>query len=349
MSGQLLRAIVRAVHCGNTHHRFAWDALPLVQTDAGKRLTQILLRHHRRYLTGAVDPDKRFCDFQNHVIHARDGYWGGAPRVAYQWHMRLQRYLLSNRFSDAAHAAGVLSHYFTDPLQPLHTHHDAREKVLHGPIEWSVHRAYRSILRGWKQNELRIVYQLSDGPQWLGEAILHSARFANRKYELMMDQYDLGRTLEKPREALTPNALAAMSELFGLAITGWARVLERIAIEAEAARGGRLPTGSLVLPTASAFLGMPARCWANWMENRRWKSQLTKLIDEFVRTGTVQEHLPPDVDIVHRVVRIHEDEQRWKQERRRRLASAQTVVDAQSPSTIPFPPIPKKQPRRRAA
>lgn len=346
MSGQLLRAIVRATHCGNTHHRFAWDAIPLVQTESGQRLTQILLRHHHRYLTGAVDPDNRFCDYQNHVIHARDGYWGGAPRVAHQWYERLQRYLLSNRFSDAAHAAGVLSHYFTDPLQPLHTHHDAREKVLHGPIEWSVDRSYRSILRGWKQNELRIVYQLSDGPQWLGEAILHSARFANRKYELLLEQYDLTRTLTKPQEAMTPDARDAIAELFGLAITGWARVLERIGADAESARGGPLPSGSTVIPTTFACLTIPVRSWTNWFAKRRWRNQLRRLIDEFDRTGTVQENLPHDVDIVHRVVQVHADEQRWKRERRRRLASHQTVIEVQSPATIPFP---KTRPRRRAA
>ena len=87
-----LATILRGAACCSTHQLFALDALPLVQTDAGKRLVRLLLRHHHRYLAGATDPDLRFRDFQNHVVHVTDGYWGGAPRVAHQWYDRLQRY-----------------------------------------------------------------------------------------------------------------------------------------------------------------------------------------------------------------------------------------------------------------
>ena len=168
----LLLSILRAAHCRSTHHYFAIDALPLVQTEAGKRLTSQLLRHHDRYLTGAKDPDTRFRDFQNHVVHVTDGYWGGAPRVAHMWYDRLQRYLRNDRFGDAAHAAGVLSHYFTDPLQPLHTQQCEQEKVLHRPIEWSITKSYDQIYQHWKGDELRIVFQLSGEPGWLGRSNL---------------------------------------------------------------------------------------------------------------------------------------------------------------------------------
>ena len=186
-----LFSILRAAHCQSTHHRIALDALPLVQTDSGERLANLLLKHHHRYLTGAVDPDARFRDYQNHVIHAAQGFWGGAPRVAHQWYDRLQRYLREDRFADAAHAAGVLSHYFTDPLQPLHTQHCDRERILHRPIEWSIHQSYDAILRCWQQDDLRVVFQLSEGPGWLGEAMLHGASFSNRKYVDLLDDYDL--------------------------------------------------------------------------------------------------------------------------------------------------------------
>ena len=66
------------------------------------------------------------------------------------------------RWNDAAHAAGVLSHYFTDVIQPLHTQVDQREKVLHGPIECSIYRSFDSILQGWQDDEMRIVFQLAD-------------------------------------------------------------------------------------------------------------------------------------------------------------------------------------------
>ena len=45
---QQLISILRAAHCRSTHHFFAMDAIPLVQTDAGQRLVTILLRYHDR-------------------------------------------------------------------------------------------------------------------------------------------------------------------------------------------------------------------------------------------------------------------------------------------------------------
>jgi hypothetical protein len=343
-----LQSILRAAHCRSTHHYFAIDALPMVQTDAGKRLVGLLLRHHDRYLTGAKDPDTRFRDFQNHVVHVTDGYWGGAPRVAHQWYDRMQRYLRKERFSDAAYAAGVLSHYFTDPMQPLHTQQCDRERILHRPIEWSITNSYDDILRSWQDDELRVVFQLSEGPGWLGEAILHGARFANRRYGQLLDEYDLDNGATNPPAGLNVKLRASVSELFGLAITGWARVLERAAADAEAIRSRALPTASLSLPTILATLRVPLRLWMRRTEYKEEQLAVSLLVDEFRRTGAVQENVPVEVDIVHRVVGIHQAEQRWAQEREERLASQQIgasidsavestdVASGESPATIPF-------------
>ena len=71
-----LHAIIRRTHCQGTHHRFAIDALPMIRSDAGKRFTAWLLYYHRSFLRGAIDPDVRFRDYQNHILHVREGYWG---------------------------------------------------------------------------------------------------------------------------------------------------------------------------------------------------------------------------------------------------------------------------------
>jgi hypothetical protein len=335
-----LHSILRTTHCCSTHHYFAIDALPMVQTDAGKRLVSLLLRHHRRYLNGATDPDTRFRDFQNHVVHVTDGYWGGAPRVAHQWYDRLQRYLREHRYSDAAHAAGVLSHYFTDPMQPLHTQQCERERVLHRPIEWSIANAYDEILCCWREDELRVVFQLSGGPAWLGEAILHGARFANRRYRQLLEGYDLETALTDPAAALNDNLKGSMSELFGLAITGWARVLERAAADAEAIRGCALPNASMTLPTLVAVLRAPLRRWTRQTAFRREQRAVRQLVEEFRATGDLQKHLPVEVDIVHRVVRIRQEERDWKQRRDGGTASepADAAIDGagESPRTVPF-------------
>jgi hypothetical protein len=323
-------SILRAAHCRSTHHYFAVDALPLVETDAGGRLTKILLRHHGRYLTGAKDPDTRFRDFQNHVVHVNDGYWGGAPRVAHQWYDRLQKYLRQQRWKDAAHAAGVLSHYFTDPIMPLHTQQSAREKILHRPIEWSVTKSYRSIMKLWDRDEMRIVFDMSDQPGWLGEAILHGARHANRFYFPLMDTYDLGRGRRKPTEGLSLIAKQALAELFGLAVTGWARVIERAAADAESTIGQPLPSPSVPLGIILATARVPMRLWIRNLDHARERSSVEALIDEFQRTGELKRNLPDEVDIVHRVIKVRADEIAWKQ-RRKQLQSTETEITIEKP------------------
>jgi hypothetical protein len=331
-------SILRAAHCRSTHHYFAVDALTLVQTDAGRRLTSQLLRHHDRYLTGAKDPDIRFRDFQNHVVHVTDGYWGGAPRVAHMWYDRMQRYLRSDRFGDAAHAAGVLSHYFTDPLQPLHTEQCEQEKVLHRPIEWSITKSYQSIYRRWKEDDLRVVFQLSGGPGWLGEAILHGARFANHKYASLLNQYDLDQGAKDPASGLNSELRESLAELFGLAITGLARVLERAAADAEATRRAPLPTAGLALPLLLATMRVPWRLWIKRIEDKSEQLAVEKLVEEFQRTGSLVANLPAEVDIVHRVTNVYHDEKVWKQDRLARLASKSTVVDVTSADDQPTAP-----------
>lgn len=324
-------SILRAAHCRSTHHYFAVDALPLVETSAGQRLTKVLLRHHDAYLTGAKDPDTRFRDFQNHVVHVTDGYWGGAPRVAHQWYDRLQKYLVNARWNDAAHAAGVLSHYFTDPIMPLHTQQSEQEKVLHRPIEWSVTKSYRSIMQLWNDDEMQIVFEMSRSPGWLGEAILHGARHANKFYHPLMDTYDLARGRRRPADGLSLIAKQALAELFGLAVTGWARVIERAAADAELAIERPLPEPSVIWGTLLAGTRVPMRLWIRKIDHTHQRQRVEALIAEFESTGKVSQNLPAEVDIVHRVIKVHGDELAWKR-RREQLKSTETAIKVDKPA-----------------
>ncbi len=307
-----LLAIVRAAHCRSTHHYFAIDALPRVQTEAGQRFVRHLMRHHDRYLTGAKDPDVRFRDFQNHVVHVADNYWGGAPRMAHKWYDRLQQAIERGDYREAAYATGVLSHYFTDPFQPLHTGQTPREGVVHRPIEWSINQSYESILSRWQDDELKVVFQLSDQPAWLGEAILHGARFAHRHYDMLVNTYRLERGVRKPTEGLTDEACDMLAQLFGLTITGWARVLERAASDAEARLGKPLPSAGVTMATVMATIKVPHRLWLRKVESKAEREALELLIEEYRDTGKVVENLPAEVDVKQRVAKIYADEKLYR-------------------------------------
>lgn len=337
-----LLSILRAAHCRSTHHFFALDALRLVQTGPGLRLRGILLKHHEKYLEGSKDPDVRFRDFQNHVIHVQDGYFGGAPRLAMLWYDRLMGHLVASRWEDAAYAMGVLSHYFTDPLMPLHTAQSEREALVHRPMEWSVCKSYDRILKRWTEDELRLVFQLGDGDGWLGEAILKGARFANRSYKRLVENYNVDLGIENPVAGLDQDAIETFASLFGLAITGLARIIERAAGDAETRCGVTLPKVGLNLSSLLAVLQIPEQLWLRRIENREEREAIEAIITEYRVTGKVVKTMPAEVYIKQRVMQVREREAQWNAARRARAISsgaqaAQIVVQPLSATASTTP------------
>lgn len=313
-----LLSILRAAHCHSTHHYFALDALRLVQTEAGLRVRGLLLKHHEQYLAGALDPDVRFRDFQNHVIHVQDGYYGGAPRLAIQWYDRMLGHLVSRRWEHAAYAAGVFSHYFTDPLMPLHTGLSDREVLVHRPMEYSVCKAYDRILKHWTQDELRLVFHLGDGEGWLGEAMLKGARFSHRSYRRLVESYNVDLGAANPVAGLDEDAIQTFAELFGLAITGLARIIERVGDEAESRSGVTLPKVGLALPWLLATLQVPEQIWFERKADRLERQAIDALIGEYRETGTVKKNIPSEIYIKQRVIQVRDREAAWDLRRRAR-------------------------------
>ena len=307
----LLPLILRRMHCRGTHQRFALDSLDHVQTPAGKRLARLLLKYNDRFLTGTVDPDERFCDFQNHCIHVRSGYWGGAPRLAMIWYERLQSHLSVGRFAEAAYAAGVLSHYFTDPLQPLHTAQTDREPLVHRAMELSVYRSYDDILRIWIEGDFKVDFRLGDGDAWLAQALLKGARFANQSYDRLVGSYDLQRGSIDPRTGLTDDAKLTFAVLFGLAITGLAKIWDRAA--ADACRSIPLPKTGLLLPTTAATVKIVPKRIRAAFHLRREQRAVLKVWDEYSRLGKLVDEIPSECYVKQQVWQVYQREIAWRQ------------------------------------
>ncbi len=84
----LLFRIIYAAHAKGTHHKLALDALKQLTSPDAERWQRVFLKHAETYLAGSKAPDDQFKDFKNHVLHVRDGYWGGALGKADQWYAR---------------------------------------------------------------------------------------------------------------------------------------------------------------------------------------------------------------------------------------------------------------------
>jgi len=325
-----LLSVLRAAHCRSTHHYFAIDSTQYVDTVAGKRLVNVLLKHHERFLAGAKDPDDRFRDFQNHCVHVRTGYWGGAPRLALTWYDRLKDYLVHGRYGDAAYAAGVMSHYFTDPLQPLHTAQTEREPLVHRAMEWSIRCCYDEILTLWTQDEYRVVFQLGGSEAWLAEAILKGARFANHSYDRLVESYNIEQGSKVPTEGLDANAKATFASLFGLAITGLARIWERVADEAEDASGKPIQSMALTFDGLLAALQVPEKLIIKRIQDRRERNEVVKVFEEYRRTGKLVENIPAECYVKQQVWQVYQREAAWR--------NRSQVSDVLAETASPIPP-----------
>jgi hypothetical protein len=232
-------------------------------------------------------------------------------------------HLVTGRWEDAAYAMGVLSHYFTDPLMPLHTAQSERETLVHRPMEWSVLKSYDRILKLWTEDNLRLVFQLGDGDGWLGQAIFKGARFANRSYKRLVESYDIDLGTANPEAGLNQESLQTFAELFGLAITGLARIIERAAGEAETRCGVKLPTVGLTMPALLATLQIPEQWWLRRISNCIERAAIEALMAEYRETGVVKKNIPDEVYVKQRVMEVRAREMAWStRQRARELAIA---------------------------
>ena len=287
----LLITLLKAAHCRSTHHHFAIDALAYVSNRRGKLLANLLLKHYDQYLQGAKDPDKRFRDFRNHVLHVADNDWGGATTASEKWYRQLIVQLDRERWGEAAYAAGVLSHYFTDPLMPLHTGQSEAESIVHRPIEWSINQSYSRILKQFQNGDVDVVFELADDPGWLSHAIKKAARVANRHYAGLIRGYDLAVGVKQPKHGFNDATIEILSGLFGLAIVGWSKVLERAANDSRT----KIPAVNVTAATVVAAMNMPSAWVLRRVESLEERRAIRSLFAEFNETGRVVDNLPPEV------------------------------------------------------
>jgi hypothetical protein len=286
--------IVYAAHANGTHHKLALDALRhLKGADAGY-WQRAFLAHARLYLEGAEAPDEQFKDFENHVLLTRDGLWGGAPEKVRSWYAHVVDALAVQDWPTAVYCAGVLSHYYTDPLQPFHTAQSEAENNIHRAVEWSIARSHGALRElGLREfPDMRI--ELGDGPNWLVELTCRGAEFANRHYEKLIAHYDIGRGVVDPPAGLDRVAQRFVAQMIRYAYLSYAAVLDRAIAEARVLA----PEIRLGAATLLAALQAPGKALARGLADARERRAVEAIYDELQATGTVETHLPEEERLV---------------------------------------------------
>ena len=294
----LFLKLVKNTVCRSNHHRLAIDALVQLRGTDGELWRNLFLHHHKLYLDGAKAPDEIFKDFKNHVLHVREGDWGGAPAAAREWYRRTVRALGQQDWKHAVYCAGVMSHYVVDPVQPLHTGQTEEEGTIHRAIEWSFSKSYAKLqlileqdLGGYPD------VAVPSGNDWLEQMIRAGARTANPHYETLIDHYNLAAGVKSPQSGLDQELKDVVARLVGYATIMLSRILERAFIEAAVIP----PRTGLTLDTLFATLKLPLNLLLGKIDDARERATITAMYEEFLKTGKVRQTLSEDDKLVRRL------------------------------------------------
>lgn len=290
----LVYSIIYASNARGTHHKLALDALDYLASPDAESWKRLFLKNAAVYVNGSKAPDDEFKDFENHVLHVRDGYWGGAADKVENWYGHLVKELAGQRWSEAVWAAGVLSHYYTDPIHPFHTAQSEAENSIHRAVEWSINRSYDSLAGQADIQFPTIKPAPGGGPAWLRSFVVEGAELANQQYEKLIAHYDINSGVVDPTSGLDVVGRRLIAELICYARKGFACLLDRAIAEA----GVRPPQVDLTRDVLASLVRIPANRLKARFENAADRRAVEAMYDELKATGRVENTLGEDERVV---------------------------------------------------
>ncbi len=286
----LLFRVVYANECTSSHHKLAMDALLHLEDEDAERWQNLFLYYFDSYLDGSKAPDKKFKDFRNHVLHVNDNYWGGAVGKAEEWYKTTVREFRRGAWSKAIYSAGVLSHYYTDPMMPFHSAQSEEETQIHRAVEWSITKSYDELRNIIEEANSWPGIDVPDGDDWLGEMIRNGAEVGNISYQTIIDHYDLAAGVKDPPSGLDQTIKDAIAGQIGIAAVGFSRVLERIFDEADV----EPPKTGVTLAGYLASLTIPMTWVTRKLSDSKDRKVVKAMFDEFEKNGRVDKTMPAD-------------------------------------------------------
>lgn len=290
MSDPKLYDLIVKNECRNTHHKLVMNSLKRLECRHADAWLQLFVRYFETYLEGSKDPDTKFKDFRNHVIHVSENYWGGAVGQAEKWYAATVDHLRNARWPDAVYSAGVLSHYYMDPIMPLHTGQTEEEGVIHRACEWSVNKSFQKLIEQLESTSGYPTVNIPSGPGWMKAAVHQGAEVAHSHYQTFIDHYNFELGSKNPPAGLDPRLQQITGQLLGYASVGFARILERAFAESGAQPGNSSSSMFALLYKVTAPIS-----WAfKGLTYFRSRGQVKKIAAEFKSTGKVVKALPKD-------------------------------------------------------
>ena len=224
------------------------------------------------------------------MLHTRDGFWGGAPEKARSWYHHLVEALVVQDWPTAVYCAGVLSHYYADPLQPFHTAQSEAENNIHRAAEWSISKTYDELYELGMRDFADMTVELPSDPNWLVQLLCQGAEKANGYYEKLIAHYDIQRGVVDPPAGLDRVAKRIVAEMIRYAYLSYAAVLDRAIEEANV----HAPDVGLTAATLVAAAHIPVKVLARRVADAEERRAIERVYDELLATGTVEANLSED-------------------------------------------------------
>ncbi len=283
--------VLVAAKASSNHHKIPLDIVKHMNFNGSEDWQNLFLKHWKVFLTGTRDPDRKFHDFRNHVLHVNENYWGGAIKAATKWYRTCVDNLKAEKWEDAIYSAGVMSHYFIDPFMPFHTGQTEEEGIYHKYVEWGVLKTF-STIQGIIENKLGGYpdITLSDKDDWIDIEIKKHATLSNKYYNSLIDNYDIKNGKKKPGEGMTDKLLHDMAEIVSRTVIAGAKFFERAIMEA----GVSPPRINMTIPTLLASINIPIFWIVKNIEDKAEKKFLLAQAKEYEQTGKVIKNLAED-------------------------------------------------------
>ena len=184
----------------------------------------------------------------------------------------------------------MLSHYYTDPLQPFHTAQSEAENNIHRAAEWSISKAYDELYELGERDFADMTIELPRDPNWLVQLLCQGAEKANGYYEKLIAHYDIQRGVVDPPAGLDRVSKRIVAEMIRYAYLSYAAVLDRAIEEANV----HAPDVGLTAATLLAAVQIPAKVLARRIADAEERRTIERIYDELLTTGTVEENLSED-------------------------------------------------------
>jgi len=340
---QLLFDILYAAHAKGTHHKLALDALNYLRCDNAQDWRDMLLKYHEPYLRGSKAPDKEFKDFRNHVLHVSQNYWGGAPKKARQWYEQLVQSMRCQKWREVAYNAGVLSHYYTDPIQPFHTAQSEAENNIHRAAEWSISKSYNRLRDSVELIGMPNV-PIRSGDDWLEQMVRDGAKNSHKHYQTLIDHYNFRLGRKDPPRGLDRTSREILARLIGYAIVGFARILDRAIEEASV----DAPQDRLMVETFFATLEIPIHWVTKRIEDKKEAELVKRMYREFQQKGKVEVYLTEDVRTVRDELHASLNESKQDDDRPKLKYDSVSIRKSATPSLSSSTPESKPKPKTTA-